>query len=72
MLLFLFRPQKLFWISVRWSFYSVVVLSFEQAPVMKGKVDDSKWEGLEQLDVGSKFLMFEKAGEEKKAGGSDR
>ena len=50
----------------------MVVLSFEQAPVMKGKVDDSKWEGLEQLDVGSKFLMFEKAGEEKKAGGSDR
>jgi len=40
--------------------------------VIKGKVDDSKWEGLEQLDVGSKFLMFEKAGEEKKAGGSDR
>ena len=39
---------------------------------MQGKVDDSKWEGLEQLDVGSKFLMFEKAGEEKKAGGSDR
>jgi hypothetical protein len=25
-------------------------------------VDDSKWEGLESLDVGSKFLMFEKGG----------
>ncbi len=25
-------------------------------------MDDSKWEGLESLDVGSKFLMFEKGG----------
>ena len=37
-------------------------------------MDDSKWEGLDELDVGSKFLMFEKAGTEEKrpAGGSDR
>ena len=30
--------------------------------VVKSRVDDSKWEGLESLDVGSKFLMFEKGG----------
>ncbi|XP_023330930.1 glutamic acid-rich protein [Eurytemora carolleeae] len=28
--------------------------------VVKSRVDDSKWEGLDKLDVGSKFLMFEK------------
>jgi len=33
--------------------------------VVKSKVDDSKWEGLDKLDVGSKFMMFEKAAEEK-------
>jgi len=43
--------------------------------VVKSKVDDSKWEGLEKLDVGSKFLMFEKSnGEEEREprSGSDR
>jgi len=42
--------------------------------VVRSRVDDSKWEGLDELDVGSKFLMFEKAGTEEKrpAGGSDR
>jgi len=34
--------------------------------VIKSKVDDSKWDGLEKLDVGSKFLMFEKSGAEEK------
>merc|ERR1719309_1774799 len=33
--------------------------------VIKSRVDDSKWDGLDKLDVGSKFMMFEKAGEEK-------
>jgi len=33
--------------------------------VIKGQVDDSKWDGLDKLDVGSKFMMFEKAAEEK-------
>merc|ERR1712106_686008 len=33
--------------------------------VIKSKVDDQKWEGLDKLDVGSKFMMFEKAAEEK-------
>ena len=28
--------------------------------VIKSHVDDSKWDGLDKLDVGSKFLMFEK------------
>ena len=43
--------------------------------VVKSKVDDSKWEGLDKLDVGSKFLMFEKSnGEEEREprSGSDR
>jgi len=35
--------------------------------VVKSQVDDSKWEGLEKLDVGSKFMMFEKAVEEKES-----
>jgi len=33
--------------------------------VVKSSVDDQKWEGLDKLDVGSKFMMFEKAAEEK-------
>ena len=33
--------------------------------VVKSQVDDSKWDGLDKLDVGSKFMMFEKAAEEK-------
>jgi len=37
----------------------------ELAGVIKSKVDDAKWDGLDKLDVGSKFMMFEKAGEEK-------
>merc|ERR1719350_2520854 len=32
--------------------------------VIKSRVDDQKWEGLDKLDVGSKFMMFEKAAEE--------
>jgi len=35
--------------------------------VVKSKVDDAKWDGLDQLDVGSKFMMFEKAAEEKES-----
>ena len=35
--------------------------------VVKSRVDDSKWEGLDSLDVGSKFAMFEKAGVEPSA-----
>ena len=38
--------------------------------VLKSAVDDKKWEGLENLDVGSKFLVFEKKEEEKQT--SDR
>ena len=38
--------------------------------VLKSAVDDKKWEGLENLDVGSKFLVFEKKEEEKQK--SDR
>jgi len=34
--------------------------------VLKSNVDDRKWEGLDKLDVGSKFMMFEKAGSEEK------
>ena len=37
--------------------------------VVKSQVDNQKWDGLEDLDVGSKFLMFEKQ-EEKQS--SDR
>jgi len=42
--------------------------------VIKSRVDDQKWEGLDKLDVGSKFMMFEKAAEEKEErhGASDR
>lgn len=40
--------------------------------VVKSKVDDSKWEGLDSLDVGSKFLMFEKGGDRERSSGSDR
>ena len=28
-------------------------------------LDDQKWEGLDKLDVGSKFIMFEKAAEDR-------
>jgi len=35
--------------------------------VVKSKVDGAKWDGLDQLDVGSKFMMFEKAAEEKES-----
>jgi len=35
--------------------------------VVKSRVDDSKWEGLDSLDVGSKFAMFEKGGGETSA-----
>jgi len=42
----------------------------ESSPgVVKSQVDNQKWDGLEDLDVGSKFLMFEKQ-EEKQS--SDR
>ena len=36
--------------------------------------DDTKWDGLDKLDVGSKFMMFERAGEKDKEArhGSDR
>jgi len=40
--------------------------------VVKSRVDDQKWEGLDKLDVGSKFMMFEKAGSEERHGASDR
>jgi hypothetical protein len=40
--------------------------------VVKGKSDDSKWDGLDKLDVGSKFMMFEKAAEEKERGEENR
>ena len=33
--------------------------------VVKSQSDNTKWDGLENLDVGSKFLMFEKREEEK-------
>ena len=39
--------------------------------VLKSAVDDKKWEGLENLDVGSKFLVFEKKEEDEKKS-SDR
>lgn len=45
----------------------------ELAGVIKSKVDDAKWDGLDKLDVGSKFMMFEKAAEEKESrSASDR
>merc|ERR1719357_913657 len=46
----------------------------EKEGVIKSRVDDQKWEGLDKLDVGSKFMMFEKAAEEKEErhGASDR
>jgi len=45
----------------------------ELTGVIKSKVDDSKWDGLDKLDVGSKFMMFEKAGEkEELRAASDR
>jgi len=40
--------------------------------VIKSKVDDSKWEGLDKLDVGSKFQMFENKAEDEKRTASDR
>jgi len=41
--------------------------------VIKSRVDDQKWEGLDKLDVGSKFMMFERRGSsEEKHGASDR
>jgi len=43
--------------------------------VVKSRVDDAKWEGLDSLDVGSKFLMFEKGSSEDREArntGSDR
>ena len=39
--------------------------------VLKSAVDDKKWEGLENLDVGSKFLVFEKKEDDEKKS-SDR
>ena len=39
--------------------------------VVKSQSDNTKWDGLENLDVGSKFLMFEKQ-EEKEKQSSDR
>jgi len=40
--------------------------------VVKGASDDSKWEGLESLDVGSKFAMFEKSSTPEASVPSDR
>merc|ERR1719228_1039743 len=40
--------------------------------VVKSKVDDQKWEGLDKLDVGSKFKMFENSAKEERHGASDR
>jgi len=34
--------------------------------VVKSRVDDNKWDGLDKLDVGSKFLMFEKGDSEER------
>jgi len=38
--------------------------------VIKSQVDNAKWDGLENLDVGSKFMMFEKQEDKKES--SDR
>ena len=35
--------------------------------VVKSQVDNQKWDGLEDLDVGSKFLMFEKQEDKQKS-----
>merc|ERR1719228_1386992 len=40
--------------------------------VIKSQVDDQKWEGLDKLDVGSKFKMFENSAKEERHGASDR
>jgi len=40
--------------------------------VIKSQVDDQKWEGLDKLDVGSKFMMFEKSAKDERHGASDR